>query len=150
MIIEPAQIEDAADILALLLLDYRHERETYGGFPITLHLKTAEEVRHDLLQHLWLKATEEGKIAGAVSAHMHDASCEIRHFVVHPDFEGRGIGPGLMREIEERFPTVSTFWFVAGYKTRRKIRLLKRIGYKTRSKEIVSEKLKLLSLEKRV
>ena len=148
MIIKPVEIDDAPAILALLELDYRCEAEMYGSRYIASPPRTSDEMQAVLSRGFWLKAVAEGRIVGAASVVEESDSCRIERLIIHPDFERRGVGVALVRTIEATFGTAAHFETVTGHKTKLKIRLFKRLGYKTLRVDNVAGEMKLVFLEK--
>jgi ribosomal protein S18 acetylase RimI-like enzyme len=54
----------------------------------------------------------------------------VSHVIVHPYFQGRGIGRRLTEEIEAVFPDVKRFEIFTGSKSERNLRLFRKLGYK--------------------
>ena len=64
MLIQPAQPQDAAEILALQKLAYQSEAAIYGGFSIPPLTQTLDQMRADLADKTCLKATVDDRIVG--------------------------------------------------------------------------------------
>jgi len=70
MVIEPAQLEDAAEILVLQKLAYRDEAALYDDYTIPPLSQTLQETERDFKNQLVLKATIDGQIIGSVRAYL--------------------------------------------------------------------------------
>jgi GNAT superfamily N-acetyltransferase len=68
--------------------------------------------------------------------------------IVHPDFQNKGIGTELMKEIERKFSKVSRYELFTGFKDEKNIYFYKKLGYKVFKEESLSNDLKLIFLEK--
>ena len=55
--------------------------------------------------------------------------------MVHPEYQGRGIGSMLMETIENKFADVSSWELFTGELSVRNIRLYERLGYSVMAKE---------------
>ncbi len=66
MIIQKADISDAAQILSLQKLAYQSEAEIYNDCKIPPLTQTLEEVESKFTDHIFLKAVEDGRIIGSV------------------------------------------------------------------------------------
>ena len=64
------------------------------------------------------------------------------------EFQDRGIGTRLMREIESRFKGTGVFELFTGHLSEKNLRLYEKLGYRTARYETVSDRLKLVYLEK--
>jgi ribosomal protein S18 acetylase RimI-like enzyme len=148
MHIVQASLEDAEGILELQKLAYRSEAEIYDDFNIPPLRQTIEELRCELAAKIVLKAVEDGRIVGSVRAWAKEGTCYIERLIVHPDFQGRGIGTSLMREIENRFPDRRRAELFTGHKSERNLRLYARLGYRIFKQEPLTDNLTFVYLEK--
>jgi ech hydrogenase subunit C len=145
--VEAAVVEDSAEILALQKLAYTNEAELYNDFSLSPLRQTLDELREDFGTMVFLKAVMNNKIIGSVRAFSVGDTCYIWRLVIHPLYEGLGIGKRLMDEIENRFPC-RRFEVFTGAKTKRKIFFFQKTGYKIFASEKVSEKRDRVYLEK--
>ena len=148
MIIAPATVGDAKEILALQKLAYQSETQIYQDYTIPPLTQTLEEIEADLKRQLFLKASVSGQIVGSVRAYAQQETCFIGRLIVHPDYQKRGIGSQLMQEIEKRFPQVKRYELFTGGRSERNLHLYQKLGYRIVRDERVSEKLTLVFLEK--
>jgi pimeloyl-ACP methyl ester carboxylesterase/ribosomal protein S18 acetylase RimI-like enzyme len=147
-IIAPATVGDAKEILELQKLAYQSEAQIYQDYTVPPLTQTLEEIEADFERQLFLKASVNGQIVGSVRAYAQQETCFIGRLIVHPDYQNRGIGSQLMREIEKRFPQVKRYELFTGYRSERNLHLYQKLGYKIFRDERVSEKLTLVFLEK--
>ena len=130
MEITRASAEDTKEILALQKLAYQGESQLYDGYPIPPLTESTDEIREKFRNHLFLKATEGGRIVGSVRVLEENGTCYIGRLMVHPDFRKRGIGTQLLSEVERRFSFCRRFELFTGDRSAGNIRLYKRLGYK--------------------
>jgi ribosomal protein S18 acetylase RimI-like enzyme len=148
-IIELASIEDAEEMLALQKLAYLSEAEIYNDYSIPPLIQTLPEIRADFSEYLILKATINGIIIGSVRGQLNeDGDCYIARFMVHPDFQKRGIGTRLMQAIEAEFPRVKRYTLGTGHRSESNLRLYQKLGYKPCGSERLSDKVTIVHLEK--
>ncbi|MBI1919617.1 MAG: GNAT family N-acetyltransferase [Geobacter sp.] len=150
MIVKRADVADAEDILAVQRLAFRSEAEAYQDFTIPPMNQTLAELKSDFGNHLFLKAVIDARIVGSVRGHLHNGSCHIGRLVVHPRFQGVGIGTLLMASIEMAFPGVQRFELFTGHRSERNIRLYEKLGYRIFRTEAVGAGLSLAFMEKRL
>lgn len=143
----PATVADAEEILALQKLAYRSEAELYG-YQLAPLTQTLVEIRADFSRQRFLKARVGGKTVGSVRARSEGSTCHIGRLVVHPDFQNRGIGKALMREVEGMFSDCLRFELFTGSRSSKNIGIYQRLGYVAFREEAVDENLTLLSMEK--
>ena len=148
VLIQPAQPQDAAEILALQKLAYQSEAAIYGDYSIPPLTQTLDQMRADLANQTCLKATMDGRIVGSVRAHLREDTCFVGRLIVHPGHQNRGIGTRLMDEIERAFPGAARFELFTGHRSERNLCLYHKLGYRPCKQERVSEALTLVFLEK--
>ncbi len=148
VIVQPAEPGDAAEILALQKLAYRSEAAIYDDWSIPPLTQTLAEMQADLARQTCLKASTEGRIVGSVRAHVEEDTCFVGRLIVHPDFQGQGIGTRLMNEIERAFQGVARFELFTGHRSERNLYLYRRLGYEPCRQERISDALTLVYLEK--
>ena len=148
MIIESANISDAAEILELQKLAYFGEAEIYNEFGIPPLTQTFAEILADFDRCLYLKTSAESKIIGSVRAYVQFGTCFIGKLIVHPDCQNRGIGTRLMHEIEQRFDDVERYELFTGHLSERNLHLYHKLGYRPFRTERVTDALSLIYLEK--
>ncbi|HOP39890.1 MAG TPA: GNAT family N-acetyltransferase [Geobacteraceae bacterium] len=143
-----ANIANAGEILDLQKLAYQSEAIIYNDWSIPPLTQTLEEVIKEFTQTTFLKACNYGKIIGSVRALMQNRTCEIGRLIVHPDFQGKGIGTQLMLAVEAEFPTATRFELYTGSKSEGNIRLYERLGYRIFSRKPLSQLVELVFMEK--
>jgi ribosomal protein S18 acetylase RimI-like enzyme len=148
MVIEPAQIEDAEEILTLQKLAYLEEAAFYDDYTIPPLNQTLEETEAEFKEQLVLKTTLDGKIIGSVRAYMEEGTCFIGKLIVHPDHQNWGIGTRLMHEIENRFDQAVRYELFTGYRSERNLHLYRKLGYKSFRSQKITDKVTLTFLEK--
>ncbi len=130
-----ATIDDAPEILSLQKLSYHSEAQIYDDYGIPPLTQTLGELKADFEHKSILKAIQDGRIVGSVNGFTKDDSCFIGRLMVHPKYQGRGIGSMLMEAIENRFADVSSWELFTGELSVRNIRLYECLGYSVIRKE---------------
>jgi GNAT superfamily N-acetyltransferase len=102
-----ASPDDAPAILELQKLAYQSEARLYDDWNIPPLTQTLDELINDFTTKICLKAEVEGKIVGSVRGHQVEDTCYIERLIVHPNFQGQGIGTTLMAQIESCFDSLS-------------------------------------------
>ena len=139
---------DAAALHELQRLAYRSEAELYGDWtipPLTEPLAATERAVAELLV---LKAVQGGRIVGSVRGRIEGATCHVGRLIVHPDWQGRGIGSQLMRALEAATPEVRRDELFTGERSARNLRLYARLGYCELRRAPLSGRVTLVYLEK--
>ena len=131
MIVTPANINDAREILELQKLAYQIEGERYNDYALPPLTQTLTEMEADIKNKVVLKAVIDEQIVGSVRAYVTEGTCYIGRLIVQPDLHNQGIGTRLMHEIEECFDDiVERFELFTGHKTAGALHLYHRMGYR--------------------
>ena len=148
VIIEPARIRDAEQILKLQYLCYQTEAELYDDYAIPPLTQTLEDLLSEYDTHVILTARLGSVVVGSVRGYLTYGTCYIGRLIVHPRLQRRGLGAGLMREIEKHFATANRYELFTGHVSEGNLRLYRRLGYTEFRKEVVSPRLQMVYLEK--
>jgi ribosomal protein S18 acetylase RimI-like enzyme len=96
-----------------------------------------------------LKASLANRIVGSVRAYNHDDTCYISRLVVLPEYQNRGIGKALMKEIENQFKNiVNRYELFTGSRDQRNQYLYNRLGYKPFKTEYLNNEITFVFMEK--
>ncbi len=149
MIIGKAKYSDLKEILELQKLAFLEEARIYKNQHLQPLEQTLESIQEEFKEKMFLKAYEKNKIIGSVRAKITDANvCYTGRLIVHPQFQNRGIGSQLMKEIEGYFPSASRFELFTGNRSEKNIYLYKKIGYNIISEMDTDMGIKLVVMEK--
>lgn len=148
MLIETADINDAEAILQLQRAAFQSEAQLYNDFEISPLTETLSQLKALFDNHVFLKATIDGRIVGSVRANINNGSCHIGRLIVDPQYQNQGIGTQLLAEIERKYPACRRFELFTGIKSQRNIRLYEKAGYRAFKTQSASNKLSLICFEK--
>jgi ech hydrogenase subunit C len=148
-----ADKKDAPEILGLQKTAYQREAAAYGDDCLPALKQTLPEIEAEF-DHpaapaapvpaatetpvaappapgrtVFLKAVVSGKIIGSVRGHAVGDTTYLSRLIVHPYFQGRGIGRRLLEELEKDFPEVRRFEACAGQKSERSLAQLHKLGF---------------------
>jgi GNAT superfamily N-acetyltransferase len=141
-------IKDAGEILALQKVAYQSEARLNDDWTIPPLTQTLHEIEEEFKTKIFLKAAHADKIIGSVRASLDSDTCFVGRLIVHPDYQGKGIGTLLMRRIETAFPSAKRFELFTGTKSADNIRLYQRLGYREFREEDLSPKVRLVFMGK--
>ncbi|NVN89756.1 MAG: GNAT family N-acetyltransferase [Desulfuromonadales bacterium] len=130
-----ATIADASAIIKLQKLSYLSEAAIYNDFSIQPLTQSVEQLIADFNHKTILKAVRDERIIGSVNGSMKENNCLIGRLMVHPDFQGWGIGSRLMEAMEARFPTAQSWELFTGEMSLRNIHMYEQLGYRIVRKE---------------
>ena len=148
MLIQKAEKRDLQEILDLQYIAYQSETRLLGNDDIHPLRQTIDEVEQEFAVGTFLKLIDENnKIIGSVRAYVCDKTLFIGKLIVHPDYQGQGLGTKLLYEIERVCPHERCELFTSS-KSQRNIQLYQRVGYKVFKEQDVSDNLKFIYLEK--
>lgn len=143
-----ASVEDAKEILVLQKAAYLSEAALYDDYAILPLVETLGELRGRFYDHTFLKAVSGDKIVGSVRARESGGTCLVGRLIVAPDFQRRGLGTLLMREVESLFSGCRSFELFTGHRSEGNLRLYRRLGYEAFREEETSGSLTLIYLRK--
>jgi ribosomal protein S18 acetylase RimI-like enzyme len=127
--ISRASSSDLSVILDIQKKAFRSEAVLYQNFNIQPLTQTLEEMVDECKGKVVLKAVVGGEIVGSVRANMDEGNCWVNKLVVLPEYQKRGIGENLLREVEKHFPNTKKFSLATGAKSESNIRLYLKVGY---------------------
>ena len=143
-----AEPEDADAILALQKLAFQSEAKLYDDGSIPPLVQDVESLLQEFSTSVVLKTLVADEIVGSVRAHARAGVCRVGRLIVHPAFQGRGIGTNLLRAIEDCFKGVAAFELFTGTKSEGNIRLYQRHGYAIVRTEQLSPAVSIVFLAK--
>ncbi len=131
MKIVQAEFEDLPEILALQRVAYRSEAEILKNDAIPPLTQTLEEVQKEFQKGVFLKVQEENdsRIIGSVRGWVTENTLYIGKLMVHPDFQRRGIGTRLLREIETFAPSHARSELFTSTKSVQNLKLYENTGF---------------------
>jgi len=120
---------DLQEILDLQYLAYQSEALLLNDFAIPPLKQTLKEVEQEFENGMFLKAIDDNDIIiGSVRAYTKNDTLYIGKLIVHPNFQGQGIGSKLLIEIEKAYPQERYELFTSD-RSVKNIRLYERLGY---------------------
>jgi ribosomal protein S18 acetylase RimI-like enzyme len=140
--------DDAAEILTLQKLAYESEARLYNDWTLPPLTQDLSDLRAEFATTVFLKAMEGDRLVGSVRAREAEGICRIGRLIVDPQFQARGVGTRLMRQIEAAFPQARAFQLFTGSRSEDNLRLYERLGYRRHREEVVSPLVTLIHLEK--
>lgn len=149
MEIKKADLKDAEKILDIQKSAYLSEAKRYNDFGIAPLRQTLEEIEKEFSSHVILKAMAQSSLVGSVRARALEDTCHIGRLIVLPDYQGRGIGGSLLREIEKYFPGIKRFELFTGDRSMGNLRLYEKHGYKQYKSEFLNNNITLVFMEKK-
>ncbi|HXF63019.1 MAG TPA: GNAT family N-acetyltransferase [Caldilineaceae bacterium] len=146
--IHRAKVSDAPEILALQYIAYQSEAHLYGDPHLPPLQETLAQLEATFDTHIVLKAVIDGVIVGSVRACCADGICRIGRLMVHPQWQGRGIGTALMQAIEAAFSYASRYELFTGARSEGNIRLYRRLGYTIAGTEAINDRVTIVHMSK--
>ena len=148
MQIEKATREELRDILTLQYLAYESEARLLNNWNIPPLKQTLEEVEAEFDKGIILKAVDEaGTIIGSVRAWQNQNTVYVGKLMVHPQWQGQGIGTKLLLSVEGEYPDCRYELFTST-RSVKNIALYQRCGYRIFNEKQISETLRFVYLEK--
>ncbi|MBX6382651.1 MAG: GNAT family N-acetyltransferase [Microbispora sp.] len=139
---------DAGEILTLQRAAYVTEAQLYGDPFIAPLVESLDQVRTAIETAVVLKATDGGRLVGAIRGQLAGSTCLVGRLVVAPDRQGQGIGTALLTAIHDAVPEATAFDLFTGHLSEGNLRLCRRLGYRETQRERVQEHLTLVHLRR--
>ncbi|MDR3776316.1 MAG: GNAT family N-acetyltransferase [Terracidiphilus sp.] len=146
--VQLAAVEDSEEILALQKLCFQNEAALYNDNSIPPLTQTLAELQHEFVSSRFLKIVLDSKIIASVRGKIAGDTCHIGRLIVHPSYQGRGLGTRLMSMIEREFANAKRFEIFTGSRSLANLRLYERLGYREVRRVAVSGHLELVFLQK--
>ena len=143
-----AELNDAVEIIELQRLAYQSEAKLYNDWALPALTQTVDSLQQEFADSIILKAAIKNTIIGSVRAKVGDGVCKIGRLIVHPEFQGRGIGSSLLKHVEQLHTDVDSFELFTGSKSVNNIRLYERHGYAISHIKALSETVNIIFLVK--
>jgi len=143
-----ASSSDFAEILDIQKKAFHSEAVLYQNFNIQPLSQTLEEMQEECKGKVVLKAVVDSKIVGSIRANAHGEGCWLNKLIVLPDYQRRGIGEKLLREIEKYFPKANKFTLGTGANSESNIRLYQKVGYQIIGKTTFEGGIEAVMMEK--
>ena len=145
--IAKANKEDLPIILEVQHKAFRREAEEFNDFNIEPMTQTIEELEEEFRTFTYLKAVNEnGQIIGSIRGYVKGGTSYIGKTLVHPDYQGQGIGTAMIKKLEE-INSAPRYEINASIRCPQNIRLYEKLGF-TRFKETKTENNGFVYLEK--
>lgn len=143
-----ANREDSKEILRLQMLAYQSEAELYNDYNIPPLTQTLDEIESQFVDNLFLKIIDNDSIIASIRAYKDNDTCYIGRVIVHPDYQNRGFGKVLMRDMESLFRECKRYELFTGSKSIKNIQFYEKLNYRIFKSEKLSDEVELVYLEK--
>ncbi|MCC8180139.1 MAG: GNAT family N-acetyltransferase [Planctomycetes bacterium] len=144
-----AEAEDISAILALQYAAYQSEAELVNNFAIQPLTETTADLQAQMDSGtVFLKAANQaGDVIGSVRGTVRGKTLHIGKLMVHPDWQGLGLGTRLLGAIETMFPGLRCELFTSD-RSVRNIALYQRCGYRRFAEKQAAPGLKMIYLQR--
>lgn len=150
MNIKKAKRSDLDKILTLQHLAYQSEAKLLNNYSIQPLTQTLEEVEREFETGTFYQVVnEKEELIGSVRGFVDKETLYIGKLIVHPEYQGRGIGTALLKEIEADNSGLRQELFTSD-KSLKNIRLYERIGFVQFKTKPLTEDLNLIFMEKQL
>jgi ribosomal protein S18 acetylase RimI-like enzyme len=149
MNMETASEHDLDRILQLQKKAFHGQALIYNDFNLPPLLQTIDDLKKEFKLKTFYKMESDGKIIASVRCFIKDQTLYIEKLIVDPDFQNKGIGAKMMREVEARYSSmVRCYALFTGDKSARNLHLYRKLGYKDIKQEPTTHGYNLIYMEK--
>ncbi|MBC3805232.1 GNAT family N-acetyltransferase [Acetobacterium fimetarium] len=139
---------DLENILALQYLAYQSEARLLNNYEIQPLTQKLEEVFREFEKGTFYQAVnEKNKLIGSVRGFVDKDTLYIGKLIVHPDYQGNGIGTALLKEIEKDNFGLRQELFTSD-KSLKNLKLYERTGFVQFKTKPLTDDLNLVFMEK--
>lgn len=129
MLIYKAQKSDAEEILKLQKLAFFDHIKLYHDPFLPMLIQTVEEVIEEMNYKTIFKLVIDNIILGSIRAYINENKCYISTLCVLPNYQNKGIGSKLLKQIETYFKCVESYELFTGSKNIGNLYLYQKSGY---------------------
>ena len=141
--------DDAGEALTVQRAAFVAEARTYGTADIPPLSETLEQLRHEIETTVTIGAFAGRRLVGSARLTVEGSVGWISRVAVAPDQQGRGIGAGLLEQVEDAAPpSVTTFQLCAGGRSETNIAMYQRRGYRDFERRHDSAGVELICMRK--
>lgn len=140
---------DLINILSLQKKAFIMVAERMNKFDLLPLQQNLEEIYDEYRKGIILKCiSDDGQLIGSVRGCMDENKvCHVGKLIVHPDFQGKGIGRELMCEIERYFPYCHKLSLFTAEETPNTFHLYSKVGYEIVSRQKIGD-INMIIMEK--
>lgn len=149
MKLEFAAEEDLEQILQLQKKSFYGQALIYNDFELPSLTQTIDDLKAEFKLKMIFKLERDHRIIASIRCYIENNNLFIEKLIVDPDFQNRGIGTSVIREIEKRYSrVVNKFALYTGDKSSRNLHIYKKLGYREIRREPTSHNFQLICMEK--
>lgn len=143
-----AEFADLEKILELQYIAYQSEAKLLNNPAIPPLQEKLSDLENQFREMVFLKVVDEsGTIVGSVRGRVENGTLHIGKLMVHPGWQGKGLGSRLLAEIENRCPQ-PRFELFTSDKSGMNLLLYNRMGYSRFQERENGPELRFVYLEK--
>jgi GNAT superfamily N-acetyltransferase len=123
--------EDAGEALTVQRAAFLAEARVYGTVEIPPLVETLDQISHEIETTVTVGAFAGSRLVGSARLTLDGSIGWISRVAIAPDQQGRGIGGGLLEQIEANAPpSVTVFQLCAGGRSDTNVAMYERRGYR--------------------
>ncbi len=149
MKIELATEDDLEQILTLQKRAFYDQALIYNDFALPPLTQTIDDLRNEFKDKQIYKVRKDGRIIASIRCYIKGNILFIEKLIVDPDCQNKGIGTGILTEIEERYASsVDGYALFTGHKSEKNLHIYNKLGYREVRRKTIKDDLKLIFMEK--
>ncbi|MBF0379340.1 MAG: GNAT family N-acetyltransferase [Desulfamplus sp.] len=149
MEIKIVEQQDLKQILELQYKAFYGQALIYNDFKLPPLTQTLDEILKECVHKTIYKLEMDGKIVASIRCAIENDILHIERLIVDPEYQNQGIGTSIMKEIENFYSnTVKGYALFTGHKSEKNLHLYKKLGYKEKRQEPLTDNCLLVYMEK--
>lgn len=129
MIIKEGLFKNIPEILAIQKLAFYEVAKYYNNYRLGSLQTTIFDLEKTFDTFKYYIVVIDNDIVGSIRAKEINDYCKIENVIVHPNYQNKGIGKLLIKQVEQDFSNCSSFQLFTGKDTPKNVNFYEKLGF---------------------